>query len=69
MIGVPYVELRNIKLDQDTFALIPQEVSMRVLVVPLGEKDGMLNVAMADVNNVQSIDYIPFLVFLAAVFL
>lgn len=62
MIGVPYVELRNIKLDQDTFALIPQEVSMRVLVVPLGEKDGMLNVAMADVNNVQSIDYISSLV-------
>ena len=35
---------------------------MRVLAIPLGEKDGLLNVAMADVTNVQSTDYISNLI-------
>ena len=62
IMGVPYVELKNIKMDQDTLAMVPQEVAMRVLAAPLGEKDGILNLAMVDVNNVQSIDYISSLV-------
>ena len=48
LIGVPYVELRNVTIDQDILALIPQEAQTRVLAIPLGQKDGMLNVAMAD---------------------
>ena len=62
LIGVPYVELRNVTIDQDILALIPQEAQMRVLAIPLGQKDGMLNVAMADVTNVQSTDYLSTLV-------
>ena len=62
MIGVPYVELKNIVIDQDTLLLIPQEAQARVLAIPLGEKDGMLNVAMADVTNVQATDYLSNLV-------
>lgn len=61
-IGVPYVELKNINIDQDTLARIPGEVSARILAVPLGEKDGVLNVAMADVTNVQTTDYLSNLV-------
>ena len=52
IIGVPYVELKNIDIDQDILSKIPQEASTRVMAVPLGEKDGMLNVAMVDVTNV-----------------
>lgn len=62
IIGVPYVELKNITIDQDILAKIPNEASTRVLAVPLGEKDGMLNVAMVDVTNVQSTDYISNLI-------
>lgn len=58
IIGVPYVDLKNIRMDQDTLSKIPQDVASRFSVVPLGERDGVLNVAMVDVNNVQAIDYI-----------
>jgi len=62
ILGVPYVELKNITIDQDVLAKIPGEASSRVLAVPLGEKDGMLNVAMVDVTNVQATDYLSNLV-------
>ena len=62
IIGVPYVELKNITIDQDILAKIPGDASSRVLAVPLGEKDGMLNIAMVDVTNVQSTDYLSNLV-------
>ena len=62
IIGVPYVELKNITIDQDILTSIPYEASTRVLAVPLGEKDGMLNVAMVDVTNVQSTDYLSNLI-------
>lgn len=62
IIGVPYVELKNITIDQDTLAKIPGDASSRVLAVPLGEKDGMLNVAMVDVTNVQATDYLSNLI-------
>lgn len=62
IIGVPYVELKNITIDQDILAKIPGDASSRVLAVPLGEKDGMLNIAMVDVTNVQATDYLSNLV-------
>ncbi len=62
IIGVPYVELKNITIDQDILAKIPGDASSRVLAVPLGEKDGMLNIAMVDVTNVQSTDYLSNLI-------
>lgn len=62
IIGVPYVELKNITLDQEVLLKIPQEASSRVMAVPLGEKDGMLNVAMLDVTNVQTTDFLSNLV-------
>ncbi len=62
IIGVPYVELKNITIDQDILTKIPAEASARVLAVPLGEKDGMLNIAMVDVTNVQATDYLSNLI-------
>ncbi len=62
LINVPYVELKNVAIDQDVLMLIPQEAQTRVLAIPLGEKDGILNVAMADVTNVQATDYLSNLV-------
>ncbi len=62
LIGVPYVELKNIVLEKDVLSRIPQEAQIRVMAIPLGEKDGMLNIAMADVTNVQATDYLSNLV-------
>ena len=62
IINVPYVELKNITIDQDILQLIPGDASKRVLAVPLGEKDDLLNVALADVTNVQVTDYISNLI-------
>ncbi|MBO7657197.1 type II/IV secretion system protein [Candidatus Saccharibacteria bacterium] len=62
IIGVPYIELKNIMIDQDILLKIPYEAQARFMVIPLGEKDGMLNIAMADVTNVQATDYISNLI-------
>lgn len=60
--GIPYVELKNITIDQDVLAKIPGDVSSRIMVAPLGEKDGLLNVAMSDASNVQIADYVSSLI-------
>lgn len=62
IIGVPYVQLKNIKFDQEILMLLPQDVAKRSMVVPLGEKNGILNVAMLDVTNIQAVDYLATLV-------
>ena len=62
IIGVPYVELKNIRMDQDTLLLLPKEATERVMAIPLGERDGALVVSMLDVTNVQSTDYLANLV-------
>ncbi|MBR2837131.1 type II/IV secretion system protein [Candidatus Saccharibacteria bacterium] len=62
LIGVPYVELKGITIDQDILSKIPQDIQVRIMAIPLGEKDGMLNVAMADVTNVQATDYLSSLI-------
>ena len=62
ILGVPYVELKNIIIEQDTLTKIPYEVQRRAMAIPLGEKDGMLNVAMIDATNVQTTDYLSNLV-------
>lgn len=58
IIGVPYVELKGVKFEQDVLLLLPQDALNRVMAVPLGEKDGLLNVAMLDATNVQMTDYL-----------
>lgn len=58
VMGVPYVDLKNVEMDQDVLMLLPFEVAKRSMVVPLGESNGQLVVAMLDVGNIQSVDYL-----------
>ena len=58
VLGVPYVDLKNVEMDQAVFTLLPLEVAERSMVVPLGEVNGQLVVAMLDVGNIQSVDYL-----------
>lgn len=62
VLNVPYVNLNNVRMDQEILTLIPHDVAERSMVVPLGEKDGALYVAMLDAQNVQSTDYLSTLV-------
>ena len=62
VLNVPYVDLRNIRFDRQALLKIPQGVAERSRVVPLGERDGRLVVAMVDTSNVQRMDYISTLV-------
>ncbi len=56
--GVPYVDLRRVEMNQNDLLLLPFEVAERTMTVPLGEQNGQLVVAMLDVGNVQSVDYL-----------
>lgn len=58
VMGVPYVDLKNVEMDQATLTLLPMEVAERSMAVPLGENNGQLVVAMLDTGNIQSIDYL-----------
>ena len=58
VMGVPYVDLKNVEMDQEMLALLPLEVAQRSMVVPVGESNGQIVVAMLDVGNVQSVDYL-----------
>lgn len=58
VMGVPFVDLRHVEMDQNTLTLLSLEVAERSMAVPLGESNGQLVVAMLDVGNLQSIDYL-----------
>ncbi len=58
IMGVQYVDLKNVEMDQRTLTLLPLEVAERSMAVPLGESNGQLVVAMLDVGNIQSVDYL-----------
>lgn len=62
LMRIPYVNLKNIEIEQKTLLLLPRDTAERSMVVPLGEKDGQLVVAMLDASNVQATDYISTLV-------
>ncbi len=59
---VPYVNLKNVKIEQEVLLNMPQDVAERSMAVPLLESDGRLTVAMLDVTNVQATDYLATLV-------
>lgn len=58
VMNVPYVSLKNVMFDPEILSLLPYDVVSRTMVVPLGEKNGQLYVAMLDVSNVQQTDYL-----------
>ncbi len=58
VIGVQYVNLKNVTMDREILLKLPQEVAERSMVVPIGEAGNQLIVAMIDVTNVQATDYL-----------
>ena len=58
VIGVQYVDLKNVTMDREILLNLPQDVADRSMVVPVGEMGDQLVVAMIDVTNVQATDYL-----------
>ena len=58
VIGVQYVDLKNVTMDREILLKLPQDVADRSMVVPIGESGNQLIVAMIDVTNVQATDYL-----------
>lgn len=58
VMGVPYVNLKDVGMDQNVLKLLSYEVAERSMAVPLGEANGQMVVAMLDVGNVQAVDYL-----------
>lgn len=58
VIGVQYVDLKNVTMDREMLLNLPQEVATRSMVVPVSVANNQLIVAMIDVTNVQATDYL-----------
>lgn len=58
MMRVPYIDLRNVEMDQEILQSLPRDVAERTMAIPVGEQNGQLIVAMLDVSNVQAMDYL-----------
>ena len=55
---IPYVNLSTAKLNQEILKLLPQDIAERYMVVPLGEMQNKLVLAMLDAGNVQAVDFL-----------
>ncbi len=62
VIGAQYVNLRGVRVLQETLDILPQDVAERSAAVPLGEHNGQVVIALLDVSNVQMLDYLSSLV-------
>lgn len=57
-IGVPYVDLSSVKVDQNILKNLSKEMAKKYMAVPFGFSGSMLNVAMTNPNNVQVIEFV-----------
>ena len=62
VLGIPYVNLENATIPQETLDLITLEIAERNMAVPVGEVQGRIAVAMLDATNIQAVDYLSTLV-------
>jgi type IV pilus assembly protein PilB len=58
ILGIPFVDLKNKKIDFDILSLIPEPIARKHNVIAYKRGDGVLEVAMLDVNDLSAIDFI-----------
>ena len=58
VIGIPFVYLGNEKIDADVLALIPEPIARTNNVVAFKKSDDRLEVAMLDVDDLPTIDFV-----------
>ena len=54
--GVPYIDLVDYLIEEDTIKLVPQDLAKKYCVIPLFKVGNTLTLAMADPTNVVAID-------------
>jgi len=62
ILGVPFINLDNVKIPQETLLRLPQDIAERSLCVPIGEVGGQMFFAMLDVTDIQQTDYLSTMV-------
>ena len=63
VLGMQYVDLRNVRIEQEILLNLPQDVAERNMAVPVAEAaDGRLVIAMLDAGNIQAVDYLSTLI-------
>ena len=62
VLGVPFVNLDNVRIPQEVLLKLPQNVAERSMCVSVGELNGQFLIAMMDVSDIQRIDYLSTLV-------
>ena len=60
--GIPYVNLENTTIPQETLDLITVDIAERNMAVPIAEVQGRIAVAMLDATNIQTVDYLSSLI-------
>jgi type IV pilus assembly protein PilB len=58
VLGIPFVDLKNKKIDFDTLSLIPEPVARNHNIVAFKKSDNTLEVAMLDVDDLSAIDFV-----------
>lgn len=58
VLGIPFVDLKGKKLSPETLSLIPEPIARGHNIVAFKKTDTTLEVAMLDVNDLASIDFI-----------
>lgn len=56
--GRPYLDLKNYRIPEDMFLLMPVGIARSLKVVPLSRTSGMVTIALADPLNVISQDWV-----------
>ena len=60
--GIPYVNLENTTIPQETLDLITVDIAERNMAVPIAEVQGRIAVAMLDETDIQAVDYLSSLI-------
>ncbi|MFO0718553.1 MAG: GspE/PulE family protein [Candidatus Paceibacterota bacterium] len=58
ILGIPFVDLKGIKIDFDVLALIPEPIARNHNIVGFKKVPGGLEVAMLDIANLTAIDFV-----------
>lgn len=58
VLGIPFVDLKEKKIDFETLSLIPEPIARGHNIVSFKKTDTTLEVAMLDVNDLSAIDFI-----------
>jgi type IV pilus assembly protein PilB len=58
ILGIPFVSLNNIKINYETLSLIPEPIARRNNIIGYNKRDGELEVAMLDTDDLAAIDFI-----------